>query len=113
MPRSPTATGSTCRLARCRTPRPTVEPLLTCRRRAVVVEAVKLAEDRTGDVVVRLYEAHGARATTDVSFGVEVASVRRTDLLERDLGDAAWAAAEPVALTLRPFEIVTLRVDRA
>ena len=29
---------------------------------AVVVEAVKLAEDRSGDVVVRLYEAWGARA---------------------------------------------------
>ena len=30
--------------------------------RAVVVEAVKLADDRSGDVVVRLYESHGGRA---------------------------------------------------
>ena len=43
--------------------RPTVEPLVTVVVAAVVVEAVKLAEDRSGDVVVRLYEALGGRAT--------------------------------------------------
>ncbi|AMM19865.1 alpha-mannosidase [Frondihabitans sp. PAMC 28766] len=90
-----------------------VAPIVTVSSPSVFVEAVKLAEDRSGDLIVRLYEAQGARATTDVSFGLEVSSVRRTDLLERDLGDAAWAAGEAVALTLRPFEIVTLRVARA
>ncbi len=36
-----------------------VAPLLTVDNPAVVVEAVKLAEDGSGDVVVRLYEALG------------------------------------------------------
>src|SRR5690606_10914491 len=39
-----------------------VAPVVTVSSAAVVVEAVKLAEDRSGDVIVRLYEAHGGRA---------------------------------------------------
>ncbi|WXF92917.1 glycosyl hydrolase-related protein [Curtobacterium flaccumfaciens pv. flaccumfaciens] len=36
----------------------------------------------------------------------------QVDLLERPL-ERSWSAGEPVVLTLRPFEIVTLRVRRA
>ncbi len=86
----------------------------------VLVEAVKLAEDRSGDVVVRLYEASGGRASdVGVSFGFDVDAVEAVDLLERPLGSGSapgsgsWLAGEPVVLTLRPFEIVTLRVRRA
>ncbi|QSB23431.1 glycosyl hydrolase-related protein [Curtobacterium sp. 24E2] len=64
-------------------------------------------------MVVRLYEASGGRATdVGVSFGFDVASVATVDLLERPLGNS-WDSGEPVVLTLRPFEIVTLRVRRA
>jgi len=90
-----------------------VEPLVTVSSPQVLVEAVKLAEDRSGDVVVRLYEASGGRASdVGVDFGFDVASVATVDLLERPLGDS-WESGEPVVLTLRPFEIVTLRVRRA
>ncbi|KQS11292.1 alpha-mannosidase [Curtobacterium sp. Leaf183] len=90
-----------------------VSPLVTVSSPQVLVEAVKLAEDRSGDVVVRLYEALGGRATdVGIDFGFDVASVTQVDLLERPL-DASWDAGEPVVLTLRPFEIVTLRVRRA
>ncbi|RKR75443.1 alpha-mannosidase [Frondihabitans australicus] len=90
-----------------------VEPLASVSSSSVFIESVKLAEDRSGDIVVRLYEAQGARATTTVAFGADVASVWRTDLLERDLGESGWHDADPVALTLRPFEIVTLRATLA
>ncbi|MGN8049466.1 alpha-mannosidase [Curtobacterium sp. 22159] len=90
-----------------------VEPLVTVSSPQVFVEAVKLAEDRSGDVVVRLYEGSGGRAAdVGIDFGFEVASVAAVDLLERPAGDS-WGAGEPVVLTLRPFEIVTLRVRRA
>jgi alpha-mannosidase len=86
-----------------------VAPIVTVSDPAVFVEAVKLAEDRSGDVVVRLYEARGGRASgVRVDFGFPVASVTRTDLLERPVGPE-WEGP----LTLRPFEIVTLRVARA
>jgi alpha-mannosidase len=90
-----------------------VEPLVVVASPQVFVEAVKLAEDRSGDVIVRLYEALGGRATgVGVDFGFDVSSVTQVDLLERPLG-ATWDAGSPVSLTLRPFEIVTLRVQRA
>ncbi|WP_066518006.1 alpha-mannosidase [Curtobacterium ammoniigenes] len=96
-----------------------VAPLVTVSSPHVFVEAVKLAEDRSGDVVVRCYEALGGRATdVRVAFGFDVSSVVRTDLLERPLEDgvpgaSSWRSGEEVRLTLRPFEIVTLRVVRA
>jgi alpha-mannosidase len=92
-----------------------VEPLLTVSDPAIVVEAVKLAEDRGGDVVVRLSESRGGRASADLrtAFGWEV--VEATDLLERRIDSDAVGAARPgesVALRLRPFELVTLRFRR-
>ena len=62
-----------------------VEPLLTVDHPAVVVEAVKLAEDQSGDVIVRLYEAHGGRARGTVRAAFPVGGVTETDLLERPL----------------------------
>ncbi|PZE69611.1 glycoside hydrolase family 38 C-terminal domain-containing protein [Curtobacterium sp. MCBD17_021] len=91
-----------------------VEPLVTVSSPQVFVEAVKLAEDRSGDVVVRLYEALGGRAgDVGVDFGFDVAEVTRVDLLERPLDGGAWVDGAPVVLTMRPFELVTLRVRRA
>jgi alpha-mannosidase len=99
-----------------------VAPLVTSSSAAVVVEAVKLAEDRSGDLVVRLYEARGSRArsTVSVDLSVGLGAAWRTDLHERELGAGGadvpgagrWVAGEPVELTLRPFEIVTLRFAR-
>jgi len=90
-----------------------VAPLVTVSSSSVFVEAVKLAEDRSGDVIVRLYEAEGGRAQTSVEIGAPVAEAHTTDLLERDLGVAAFGAGEAIALNLRPFEVVTLRVKLA
>ncbi|WP_419996200.1 alpha-mannosidase [Streptomyces boninensis] len=84
-----------------------VSPLVTSSNDQVVIEAVKLAEDRSGDVVVRLYESAGGRATTRLTTSFTPASAARTDLLERPQGPADLAE-----LTLRPFEIVTLRLAR-
>lgn len=89
-----------------------VEPLVAVDDPAVVVEAVKLAEDRSGDVVVRLYEAHGGRARTRLRTAFGVAGVTETDLLERPL-EAPRALRDGPALELRPFQIVTLRLRRS
>ena len=62
-------------------------PLVSVTGAGVVVEAVKLAEDRSGDVVVRLYESLGARTRARVTAGFEASGVVATDLLERPLDD--------------------------
>jgi alpha-mannosidase len=88
-----------------------VEPLITLDNHAVVVEAVKAADDRSGDVVVRCYESLGGRARTSVraSFAVGRASI--TDLLERQLMDLDVGPGGVVSLQLRPFQVITLRLS--
>ena len=92
-----------------------VAPLVTVDRPSIVVEAVKLAEDRSGDVIVRLYEAAGARAEGSVGFGFPAERITETDLLERTISPMAIRsqADGSVQLTLRAFQIVTLRVSRS
>ncbi|MFJ4438939.1 alpha-mannosidase [Streptomyces sp. NPDC088923] len=92
-----------------------IAPLVTVGQDSVVVTAVKLADDGSGDVVVRFHEARGGRGVASLRPGFEVAEVRVTDLLERDLSEGA---AEVVAVdgelkvALRPFQLVTLRLRR-
>ncbi|MGW2321732.1 alpha-mannosidase [Streptomyces sp. NPDC001680] len=90
-----------------------VAPLVTLDNDAVVVTAVKLADDGSGDVVVRFHEAQGGRARATLKASFEVSDVTVTDLLERPLPDAVERAGNSVALRLRPFELVTLRFRRA
>jgi alpha-mannosidase len=87
-----------------------VAPLVTVDDPAVVVEAVKLAEDRSGDVVVRLYEAWGTRAAARITAGFPYTSVVETDLLERPL--PAPVSLADGTLHVRPFQLVTLRFGR-
>lgn len=94
-----------------------------------LVEAVKLADDRSGDVIVRVYEAYGGRARARISAPYEVLDVVACDLLEDPLDpdrDGALApdlrrvspgsydsVAEPRwDLRLRPFQVATLRLRR-
>ena len=94
-----------------------VAPLVSVDDDAVVVSAVKLADDESGDVVVRLYESRGGRARARVSLGFAATGVTATDLLERPLDEEAAGRTVAVRdgaveLALRPFELVTLRVVR-
>jgi alpha-mannosidase len=79
---------------------------------------VKLADDRSGDVVVRLYESLGGRAAARITAGFDVAGAEVVDLLERpapDLptGDVGLRVeGRHLSLALRPFQIVTLRIGR-
>ncbi|GAA1731926.1 glycoside hydrolase family 38 C-terminal domain-containing protein [Isoptericola hypogeus] len=88
-----------------------VEPLVSVDDDAVVVEAVKLAEDGSGDVVVRLYESRGGRARARLTPRFEHSAVDVTDLLERPVA-AAERDGDDVLLALSPFQVVTLRVRR-
>ncbi|WP_304454699.1 glycoside hydrolase family 38 C-terminal domain-containing protein [Nocardiopsis sp. YSL2] len=100
-----------------------VEPLVRVDDPGVVVESVKLADDRSGDVVVRLYEARGGRARVAVRPGFPVSGVHAVNLLEEEFEGApvldtaigsggADSGDGPIAVTLRPFQILTLRLRR-
>jgi alpha-mannosidase len=68
---------------------------------------VKLAEDGSGDLVVRLYEAFGNVVAAQLQLGVDHAGVIETDLLERSVPSIALRGDG--SLRLRPFQILTLR----
>ncbi|MFD7232253.1 alpha-mannosidase [Streptomyces sp. NPDC059881] len=92
-----------------------IAPLVTVDNDAVVVTAVKLADDGSGDVVVRFHESLGGRARATLTAGFQVARAEATDLLERPLPQAQepQRAGDSVSVSLRPFELVTLRLKRA
>jgi alpha-mannosidase len=89
-----------------------VKPLIVVENPAVVVEALKAAQDRSGDVVVRLYESLGGRAASAVTTSFPVSHASLTDLLERPVEDVKVADGRRVELSLRPFQVVTLRLSR-
>ncbi|GLW17990.1 alpha-mannosidase [Streptomyces sp. NBRC 13847] len=89
---------------------PPVPPLIRVDHPALTVESVKLAEDRSGDVIVRLYESRGGRASGTLSPGFPVAWATVTDLLERPLHREEEGPTADLALELRPFQILTLRL---
>jgi alpha-mannosidase len=75
----------------------------------VEIDAVKLADDASGDLIVRLHEAVGNRARVSVATAGRIVEARRCNLLEEP-----WSGEEVgdgvVTLTLRPFQLVTLRL---
>ncbi len=76
-------------------------PVIAASGTGVAVEAVKLAEDGSGDVVVRLRETLGARTVgrLDASSAIEC------DLIERARGPV-----DPAQLEFGQFEVKTLRI---
>ncbi|TDD45553.1 alpha-mannosidase [Kribbella antibiotica] len=87
------------------------DPLVTLDNPNLVVEALKLADDESGDVIVRLYESTGGRSRATLTPTFSVSSVTEVDLLERHLADRDLDGG--VALDLRPFQIITLRLKRS
>ena len=71
--------------------------------------SLKMAEEGEA-VILRLYEPHGARGECTLRFGRPVERVERVNLLEEAEGPVEVQSGV-VRLRVRPFEVVTLRVD--
>jgi len=71
--------------------------------------SLKQARDGRG-VILRLYEPHGARGPATLRFASGVESVERVNLLEEPEGTVEVQGDE-VLLDVRPFEVLTLRVE--
>ncbi|TMR90255.1 alpha-mannosidase [Nonomuraea basaltis] len=90
---------------------PAPAPLVTLDGGAARIEAVKLADDGSGDVVVRVYESLGGRAATCLRTSFPVRRAELTDLLERPLDEPLEPAEDGgVPLALRPFQVLTIRL---
>ena len=88
----------------------------------VVLDWIKLADDGSGDLIARAYEAAGGRAdaTLHVCPALAGASVHETNVLEGDnlAADLPVALqdgtqdAEGATLHFGPFQLATLRITR-
>ena len=85
--------------------------LLTCSDPSVTVESVKLAEDGSGDLVIRLYESMGGARTAIVHPFLPFSAACTCSLAEDPLR-VLPVTDSTVTLSFRPFEIVTLRLSR-
>ncbi|AGP59752.1 alpha-mannosidase [Streptomyces rapamycinicus] len=92
-------------------------PVITSDNPAVTVEAVKLADDGSGDVVVRLYESLGGRARAVLRTGFPLGGAQVTDLLERPPAErpteVSAVGEDQLGVALRPFQILTVRLTPA
>lgn len=76
----------------------------------VEIDAVKLADDGRGDLIVRLHEHTGDRRHVTIALPDRmIGSASRCDLLEEPIA-ALEVGDGVVELQLRPFELVTLRL---
>jgi alpha-mannosidase len=71
-----------------------------------VLDTIKRAEDSDA-LVLRLYEAHGARGRARVGVAAPFSSARRANVLE-DAGEELEVDGDAVLLPYRPHEILTV-----
>lgn len=75
----------------------------------VILETVKQAEEGSG-MVLRMYEAYNQRAQVHVTFGFDAKRVTLCDLMEQELEELPLQG-NAVTLPVKPFEIITLKVE--
>ena len=86
-------------------------PVVSLTGAGVEIDAVKLADDGEGDLVVRLHEACGDRRHVMLRADRRILAASRCNLLEEPF--AGLEVGDGIAvLTVRPFELVTLRLTR-
>ena len=88
----------------------TSEPVVTIDHHGVQLSCVKHADDGSGDLIVRLYEACGDRASLTVRTPARIRGAVQCNLLEEPT-DGIDCSDGIVSLTLHPFELVTLRLQ--
>lgn len=72
---------------------------------------IKLAED-SDDVIVRLYDCDNRLTNAKISFAFNVEQVMVCDIMENNLYDVP-VKNNSVLITVKPFEIVTLKLIRS
>ena len=93
---------------------PLPQPVVEVDGSGVVIETVKRADDGSGDIVVRCYQSSGGRSSVTLRTAFDMTGAVVTDVHERESDSVPTVALETarrsVAFSLRPFQIVTLRL---
>lgn len=76
----------------------------------IFIDTVKMAEDGSGDIIVRLYEAYRKDTSCSLHIALPVSDIRLCNLMENDLGAASFEK-DTVKLHFHTFEVKTLRIS--
>ncbi|MCK5863056.1 MAG: alpha-mannosidase, partial [Candidatus Hydrogenedentes bacterium] len=76
----------------------------------VIVETVKQAEDSDA-LIVRVYEAHGARGTVHIRFGMPLSKVTECNLMEDPETEVPVEKNNSITLQIKPFEVRSFLVE--
>ena len=76
----------------------------------VILETVKKAEDSDA-MILRMYEAYNQKVNTTVTLGFEPKRVTLVGLMEDEISEVA-VSGNSFTLPVKPFEIVTVKVER-
>jgi alpha-mannosidase len=78
----------------------------------IIIDTVKLAEDGSGDIIVRLYESKKAAVSTKLHAAfTEGFKAYSCDMLDNVQGELA-VNGDAIDLTFRAFEIKTIRLSK-
>jgi alpha-mannosidase len=77
----------------------------------IILETVKLAEDGSDDIIVRLYESKRMLTHSMLSTILPVNKAMQTDMLERNQSELPVSKGK-IELDFRPFEIKTIRLSK-
>ncbi|MHC4887126.1 MAG: alpha-mannosidase, partial [Planctomycetota bacterium] len=76
---------------------------------SVVIEAVKLAEDRD-TLVVRMYESAGASTAATIHFGMPIKTVDEVNLMEETMAKLK-PDGQTLKMAFKPFQIRTIEIS--
>ena len=88
--------------------------LFSSDRDNIILESVKLAEDGSGDVIIRMYESKKAGVTAQIrmdfdAFGLSISGAALCDMTEQER-ETLSVKDKKVSLEFKAFEIKSLRV---
>jgi alpha-mannosidase len=75
----------------------------------IIIETLKMAEDGSEDIIVRLYEAKRNSTHCTLSTMLPVIKATQTDMLEKNVKELTVSNGK-IELDFRPFEIKTVRL---
>ena len=75
----------------------------------VIIDTVKLAEDGSGDIIIRMYESKNTYTPCKLKLEFDVKAAYITDMLEGNKAEVNLNGNE-ISLDFKAFEVVTIRV---
>jgi alpha-mannosidase len=87
---------------------PSSEAFFSLDNPAVVLDTIKKAED-SDELILRIYESHGAHQSATLKSRFAIQNVLQVDLLEQGK-ESIPVSSGSIKLRLRPFEILTLKI---